>query len=74
MSRRLIRHSEHIREKEMCKMNEKEKTMFNMSYVLQKILYADDIVLLSNDIDELSEIVNMYDATFKDMDLKSLNQ
>ena len=58
----------------MRKINEKEKTMSYMSYVLQKILYADDIVLLSNDIDELSEIVNMYDATFKDMDLKSLNQ
>ena len=28
------------------------------------ILYADDIVLLCNDIDELSEIVKIYDTTF----------
>ena len=31
---------------------------------LRMILYADDIVLLCNDIDELSEIVKIYDATF----------
>ena len=28
------------------------------------ILYADDIVLLCNNIDELMEIVNIYDKTF----------
>ena len=31
---------------------------------LRMILYANDIVLLCNDIDELSEIVKIYDATF----------
>ena len=34
------------------------------------ILYADDIVLLRNDIDELSEIVKIYDATFSRFGLK----
>ena len=34
------------------------------------ILYADDIVLLCNDIDELSEIVKIYDATFSRFGLK----
>ena len=34
------------------------------------ILYADDIVLLCNDIDELSEIVKIYDATFTRFGLK----
>ena len=39
------------------------------------ILYADDIVLSSNDIDELSEIVNMYNATFTRYGLKiSINK
>ena len=28
------------------------------------LLYADDIVLLCNDIDELSEIVKIYEKTF----------
>ena len=37
---------------------------------LRMILYADDIVLLCNDIDELSEIVNIYDATFTRFGLK----
>lgn len=42
---------------------------------LRMILYADDIVLLSNDIDELSEIVNLYDATFTRYGLKiSINK
>ena len=34
------------------------------------ILYADDIVLLCNDIDELLEIVKIYDATFTRFCLK----
>jgi hypothetical protein len=37
---------------------------------LRMILYADDIVLLCNDIDELSEIVNIYDKTFARFGLK----
>ena len=37
---------------------------------LRMILYADDIVLLCNDIDELMEIVNIYDKTFKRFGLK----
>jgi len=31
---------------------------------LRMILYADDIAVLSNDIDELAEILNIYDKTF----------
>ena len=34
------------------------------------LLYADDIVLLCNDIDELSEIVQIYDKTFARFGLK----
>ena len=34
------------------------------------ILYADDIALLCNDIDELAEIVNIYDKTFTRFGLK----
>ena len=37
---------------------------------LRMILYADDIVLLCNDIDELSEIVKIYVATFTRFGLK----
>ncbi len=37
---------------------------------LRMILYADDVVLLCNDIDELAEIVKMYDATFVRFGLK----
>ena len=37
---------------------------------LRMILYADDIVLLCNDIDELSEIVKIYDATLTIFGLK----
>ena len=37
---------------------------------LRMILYADDIVLLSNDIGELSEIVRIYDSTFTRFGLK----
>ena len=37
---------------------------------LRMILYADDIVLLCNDIDELAEIVNIYDKTFARFGLK----
>ena len=37
---------------------------------LQMLLYADDIVLLSNDIDELLEIVKIYDKTFARFGLK----
>jgi exonuclease III len=37
---------------------------------LRMILYADDIVLLCNDINELSEIVNIYDKTFARFGLK----
>ena len=37
---------------------------------LRMILYADDIVLLCNNIDELSEIVNIYDKTFARFGLK----
>ena len=39
------------------------------------ILHADDMVLLSSDIDELSETVNMYHATFTRYGLKiSINK
>ena len=34
------------------------------------ILYADDIALLCNDVDELAEIVNIYDRTFIRFGLK----
>ena len=34
------------------------------------MLYADDIVLLCNNLDELSQIVNIYDATFTRFGLK----
>ena len=37
---------------------------------LRMILYADEIVLLCNDIDELSEIVKIYGATFTRFGLK----
>ena len=37
---------------------------------LRMILYADDIVLLCNDIDELSKIVDIYDKTFARFGLK----
>jgi hypothetical protein len=37
---------------------------------LRLILYADDIVLLSNDIDELKDILNIYDKTFSRFGLK----
>ena len=37
---------------------------------LRMLLYADDIVLLYNDIDELSEIVKIYDKTFARFGLK----
>ena len=37
---------------------------------LRMILYADDIVLLCNNIDELSEIVNIYYKTFARFGLK----
>ena len=37
---------------------------------LMMILYADDIVLLSSNIDELSEIVNIYDKVFTRFGLK----
>ena len=37
---------------------------------LRMILYADDIVLLCNNIDELMEIVNIYDKTFARFGLK----
>ena len=34
------------------------------------ILYADDIALLCNNIDELAEIINIYDKTFTRFELK----
>lgn len=34
------------------------------------ILYADDIAILCNDVDELAEILNIYDRTFKRFGLK----
>ena len=34
------------------------------------ILYADDIVLLCDNVNELSEIVKIYDATFSRFGLK----
>ena len=37
---------------------------------LRMILYADDIAVLSNDIDELAEILNIYDKTFTRFGLK----
>ena len=37
---------------------------------LRMILYADDIALLCNDVDELAEIVNIYDRTFSRFGLK----
>ena len=37
---------------------------------LKMILYADDIALLCNDVDELAEIVNIYDKTFCRFGLK----
>ena len=37
---------------------------------LKMILYADDIVLLCSNIDELSEIVNIYDKVFTQFGLK----
>ena len=37
---------------------------------LRMILYADDIALLCSDIDELAEIVNIYDRTFSRFGLK----
>ena len=37
---------------------------------LRMMLYADDIVLLCNNLDELSQIVNIYDATFTRFGLK----
>ena len=37
---------------------------------LGMLLYDDDIVLLCNDIDELSEIVKIYDKTFTRFGLK----
>ena len=37
---------------------------------LRMILYADDIALLCNDVDELAEIVNIYDRTFMRFGLK----
>ena len=37
---------------------------------LRMILYADDIALLSNDIDELAEIISIYDKTFTRFGLK----
>ena len=37
---------------------------------LRMLLYADDIVLLCNDIDELSEIIKIYDKTFARFSLK----
>ena len=39
---------------------------------LRVILYADDIVLLSSNIDELLEIVNIYDKVFTRFGLKIL--
>ena len=37
---------------------------------LRMLLYADDIILLCNDIDELSEIVQIDDKTFARFGLK----
>ena len=37
---------------------------------LRRTLYADDIVLLSNDIDELTDILSIYDKTFPRFGLK----
>ena len=37
---------------------------------LRMILYADDIALLCKDVDELAEIVNIYDRTFSRVGLK----
>ena len=37
---------------------------------LRMILYADDIVLLCDSIDEVAEIVNIYDKTFAWFGLK----
>ena len=37
---------------------------------LKMILYADDIAILCNDVDELAEILNIYDRTFKRFGLK----
>ena len=37
---------------------------------LRMILYADDIAVLSNDLDELSEILRIYDKTFTRFGLK----
>ena len=37
---------------------------------LRMILYADDIAILCNDVEELAEILNIYDRTFKRFGLK----
>ena len=42
----------------------------NGSQRLRMILYADDIAILCNDVDELADILNIYDKTFKRFGLK----
>ena len=37
---------------------------------LRMILYTDDIAILCNDVEELAEILNIYDQTFKRFGLK----
>ena len=52
--------------------NREQRSIQGLSGIqrLRIILYADDIVLLCNDIDELSEIVKLYDKTFARFGLK----
>ena len=42
----------------------------NGSQRLGMILYADDIAILCNDVEELADILNIYDKTFKRFGLK----
>ena len=52
--------------------NREQRSIQGLSGIqrLRMLLYADDIVLLCNDIDELSEIVKIYDKTFTRFGLK----
>ena len=49
-----------------------QRSIFGLSGTqrLRMILYADDIAVLSNDADELAEILGIYDKTFTRFGLK----
>ena len=52
--------------------NREQRSIQGLSGIqrLRMLLYADDIVSLCNDVDELSEIVKIYDKTFARFGLK----